>query len=173
MRLSSSAAAVSSLALKTSSGIITIWYSTYKHVATHSVENQLWATLDRCRWCKKLFIIIMEFNGANHAKLECQKSEPFAQNATGAPKVRTLCSKWQLERQKYEPFARNGSWNAQSPNPLLKMAAGTLKYKPFARNGSWSAQSTNPVPKIQAGASKVQLELKASCSTFGLLPIMP
>ena len=50
------------------------------------------------------------------------------------------------------------------------MAAGTQKYEPFARNGSWSAQSTNPVPKIQAGASKVQLELKASCFNLWFAP---
>ena len=54
-----------------------------------------------------------------------QKSEPFAENCSWsvqspnpllkktavAPKVRTLCSKWQLERPKYEPFAQNGSWS--------------------------------------------------------------
>ena len=65
-----------------------------------------------------------------------QSSNPLLKMATGVPKVRTLCSKWQLERQKYEPFVRNGSW---------------------------SAQSTNPVPKMPAGASKVPCEVQAIC----------
>ena len=54
---------------------------------------------------------------------------PLLEMAAGAPKVRTLCSKWLLERQKYEPFARNGSWSAQSLNPLLKMAPGAPKVR--------------------------------------------
>ena len=100
--------------------------------------------------------------------------------SVGAPKIQTLCSKWQLKRPKFEPFAQSGSWSLKSTNPVLKMAAGapkvrTLcskwllerqKYEPFARNGSWSAQSTNPVPKIQGGASKVQVKAKAICVTL-------
>ena len=56
-------------------------------------------------------------------------SNPLLKMATEAPKVRTLCSKWQRECQKYELFATNGSWSAQSTNPVLKMAAGVPKVR--------------------------------------------
>ena len=47
--------------------ITTTWYMTYK-----CLKNQLWPTLDSGFWCKKLYIIIMEASGANHAKMISQ-----------------------------------------------------------------------------------------------------
>ena len=70
---------------------------------------------------------------------------PFSPSRLRPPKVRTLCSKWQLKRPKYEPFAENGSWSALSTNPLLKVRQ---KCEPFAQNGSYSTQSSNPLLKM-------------------------
>ena len=72
-----------------------------------------------------------------------QSPNPLLKMAAGAPKVRNLCSKWQLERPKYEPFTQNGSW---------------------------SAQSIKPVSKMQVGAPKVQFEIKALCFNLWVAP---
>ena len=104
----------------------------------------------------------------------------------GAPKVRTLCSKWQLECPKSEPFAQNGSWNAKSTNPLRKMAAQAPKVRTLCSKWQLEPKSTNPLPEMAAGAPKVRtlcpkyklerprynLRLKQVALTFGLLPIM-
>ena len=72
---------------------------------------------------------------------EAQSTNPLLKIAAGAPKVRTLCSKWQLEHPKFEPFAQSGSWIAQTTNPLLEWKLERPNYAPFARNGSWSYQN--------------------------------
>ena len=77
----------------------------------------------------------------------------------GVPKVRTLCSKWQLERPKSEPFAQNGSWNAKSTNPLREMAAGAPKVRTL-------------YPKYKLERPRYNFRLKQFALTFGLLPIM-
>ena len=79
--------------------------------------------------------------------------------AAGAPKVRTLCSKWHLERPKYEPFAQNGSWSTQSTNPLLEMAAGAQKV-------------LNLWPRCRLERPRYNLRLTHCALTFGLFSIM-
>ena len=100
---------------------------------------------------------------AQNGSWSAQSMNPLLEMAAGAPKVRTLCSKWQLERQKYEPFARNGTWSAQSTNPLLTLEAGIAKVRTLCSKWQLERKSIKPVAKMQVGAPKVQFEINALC----------
>ena len=70
------------------------------------------------------------------APLAAESPNPLLKMAAGAPKVRTLCSKWQLERPKYEPFGQNSSlapWNPGTLEPWNFLALLHLAvYAPLA-----------------------------------------
>ena len=79
--------------------------------------------------------------------------------AAGAPKLRTLYSKWQLEHPKFEPFAQSGSWSAQSPNP-----AGTQEPEHFPHN---SIQPPPPLPEPK-GVTPGVIPVTPVCSKWQL-----